>query len=134
MSRLIEDSLCYKCNVRPARTVYNGKCEECAMGISSPPLQYIRKEKLVTVEAGGLGEEELLSQPISNLSFPQKIINGLDNMGIMHVGELVQKTEQEILQEAKWFGPDTLEKIKRRLHSLGLGLKESKKTEGKRGV
>ncbi len=62
-----------------------------------------------------------LCRPVSELELSVRSINCLQNANIETIGELVQKTEQEMLQ-TKNFGRKSLNEIKAILENLGLYL------------
>ena len=81
-------------------------------------------------EAPAAGEEaephreplnEHLFRPVEGLPISVRAFNGLQNADIKYVGELVQKTEQEMLK-TKNFGRKSLNEIKEFLHEMGLSL------------
>jgi DNA-directed RNA polymerase subunit alpha len=78
--------------------------------------------------AGGEGESsrempvnENLFRPVEDLELSVRSANCLQNADIRYLGELVQKTEQEMLK-TKNFGRKSLNEIKEILHEMGLGL------------
>ncbi len=64
---------------------------------------------------------ELLSRPVSELELSVRAANCLKNAGIRYIGELVQKTDQEMLKTQN-FGRKSLNEIKAVLAELGLSL------------
>lgn len=62
-----------------------------------------------------------LYRPVSELELSVRSINCLQNAKIETIGELVQKTEQEMLK-TKNFGRKSLNEIKHILSTMGLGL------------
>jgi len=64
---------------------------------------------------------ELLSRPVSELELSVRAANCLKNAGIRYIGELVQKTDQEMLKTQN-FGRKSLNEIKTVLASMGLSL------------
>jgi len=62
-----------------------------------------------------------LYRPVSELELSVRSINCLQSAQIETIGELVQKTESEMLK-TKNFGRKSLNEIKETLASLGLGL------------
>ena len=78
--------------------------------------------------AGAQGEasressvNENLFRPVEDLELSVRSANCLQNADIRYLGELVQKTEQEMLK-TKNFGRKSLNEIKEILHEMGLGL------------
>jgi DNA-directed RNA polymerase subunit alpha len=81
--------------------------------------------------AGGLipgpepGEEEVsgvLAKPIEELDLTVRSYNCLKREGVTTVGELVEKTEDDLL-EIRNFGQKSIDEVKAKLEELGLGLK-----------
>lgn len=64
---------------------------------------------------------ENLFRTVDELEFSVRSQNCLQNAGIKYIGELVQKTEQEMLK-TKNFGRKSLNEIKSVLHDMGLEL------------
>jgi DNA-directed RNA polymerase subunit alpha len=62
-----------------------------------------------------------LYRPIEELSFSVRSANCLQSADIRYVGELVQRTENDLLK-TKNFGRKSLDEIKDALHSMGLEL------------
>jgi len=62
-----------------------------------------------------------LFRPVEDLELSVRSANCLQNADIRYLGELVQKTEQEMLK-TKNFGRKSLNEIKEILHEMGLGL------------
>lgn len=65
--------------------------------------------------------EELLQKTVEELEISARSINALKSIGVRYLGDLVTKTENELLQ-AKNFGKKSLEEIKSALEKLGLSL------------
>jgi DNA-directed RNA polymerase subunit alpha len=81
--------------------------------------------------AGGLvlgpepGEEEatgVLAQPIEDMDFTVRSYNCLKREGVSTIGDLVQKTEDDLL-EIRNFGQKSIDEVKAKLEELGLSLK-----------
>ena len=70
-------------------------------------------------DAGSVNEN--LYRPVSELELSVRSINCLQNAKIETIGELVQKTEAEMLK-TKNFGRKSLNEIKHILSSMGLSL------------
>jgi DNA-directed RNA polymerase subunit alpha len=64
---------------------------------------------------------EIFLRPVEGLSLSVRTFHGLRSADIRYVGELVQCTEQELL-EIKNFGRKSLNEIKAILADLGLSL------------
>ncbi|MCK4839403.1 MAG: DNA-directed RNA polymerase subunit alpha [Desulfobulbaceae bacterium] len=62
-----------------------------------------------------------LSRPVDDLELSVRSANCLRNASIMYIGELVQRTENEMLK-TKNFGRKSLNEIKQLLSEMGLGL------------
>ncbi len=71
------------------------------------------------LEAGAVNENYY--KPVEELELSVRAYNCLKNADIKYIGELVQKTEQEMLK-TKNFGKKSLNEIKEVLHSMGLSL------------
>ncbi len=67
------------------------------------------------------GKIEYLNRKIDELEFSVRSANCLKNADIYYIGELVQKTEQEMLK-TKNFGRKSLQEIQENLNSMGLHL------------
>jgi DNA-directed RNA polymerase subunit alpha len=73
-------------------------------------------------EAGGeIPLNDNLFRSVDDLELSVRSANCLQNADIRYVGELVQKSEQEMLK-TKNFGRKSLNEIKEILHEMGLGL------------
>ena len=77
------------------------------------------EERYIEPEAGLLNEN--LYRPVSELELSVRSINCLQNAKIETIGELVQKTEAEMLK-TKNFGRKSLNEIKHILSTMGLSL------------
>ena len=66
-------------------------------------------------------QNENLYRPVDDLELSVRSANCLQNADIKYIGELVQKTEQEMLK-TKNFGRKSLNEIKEILHEMGLSL------------
>ena len=81
------------------------------------------------IEAPALGEHaeirpafnEFLYRPVEGLPISVRAFNGLQNADIKYIGELVQRTEQDMLK-IKNFGRKSLNEIKEVLTDMGLSL------------
>lgn len=76
-------------------------------------------ETLVGAEEGHLGLNENLFRSVAELELSVRSANCLQNAGIKYIGELVQKTEAEMLK-TKNFGRKSLNEIKEILREMGL--------------
>ncbi len=82
----------------------------------------IEEEKpLGPVPAEETDLSEILSKTVDELEISARSVNALKAMGIIYIGQLVQKGESELLQ-AKNFGRKSLEEIKTALSKVGLNL------------
>jgi DNA-directed RNA polymerase subunit alpha len=68
-----------------------------------------------------LPQNENLYRPVDDLELSVRSANCLQNADIKYIGELVQRTEQEMLK-TKNFGRKSLNEIKEILHEMGLSL------------
>lgn len=64
-----------------------------------------------------------LMMPIDDMDFSVRSYNCLKREGITTVGELVQKTEQDLL-DIRNFGQKSIEEVKQKLAEMGLSLKQ----------
>jgi DNA-directed RNA polymerase subunit alpha len=67
---------------------------------------------------------ELLNKPLSEIEFSGRSRKCLQRLNLMSVGDLIQKTEAELLS-TKNFGQTSLTEIKQRLEDLGLSLRSA---------
>jgi DNA-directed RNA polymerase subunit alpha len=81
--------------------------------------------------AGGLvlgpepGEDEqsgIMAKPIEDMDLTVRSYNCLKREGITSVGELVQKSEEDLL-EIRNFGQKSIDEVKAKLEEMGLGLR-----------
>jgi DNA-directed RNA polymerase subunit alpha len=72
-------------------------------------------------EGRELPQNENLYRPVDDLELSVRSANCLQNADIKYIGELVQKSEQEMLK-TKNFGRKSLNEIKEFLHEMGLSL------------
>jgi DNA-directed RNA polymerase subunit alpha len=75
------------------------------------------------------GSDEKLSTPISALDLSIRASNCLEAEGIQTVGELVAKTEDELLK-FKNFGRTSLREVEKKLEALGLSIVKGGATSG----
>jgi DNA-directed RNA polymerase subunit alpha len=82
-------------------------------------------EEVEMPEEGAILEEgavnENLYKPVEELELSVRAYNCLKNADIKYIGELVQRSEQEMLK-TKNFGKKSLNEIKDVLHEMGLSL------------
>ena len=72
------------------------------------------------------GEEEasgILAQPIEDMDLTVRSYNCLKREGVATVGDLVQKTEEDLL-EIRNFGQKSIDEVKAKLEEMGLGLRK----------
>jgi DNA-directed RNA polymerase subunit alpha len=74
-----------------------------------------------TQDAEDDGIDEVLAQPIDHLDLSVRSMNCLKSDDIFRVGDLVQRSEQEMLRTPN-FGRKSLTEIKEVLENMGLGL------------
>jgi len=67
---------------------------------------------------------EILNKPVSELNLSVRGRRAMERLGVRTIGDLTQKTEEELLQ-CKNFGETSIREVKEKLKSLGLSLKES---------
>ncbi|MGB6410055.1 MAG: DNA-directed RNA polymerase subunit alpha [Candidatus Deferrimicrobiaceae bacterium] len=76
-------------------------------------------EEIAILEVGAINEN--LYKPVEELELSVRAFNCLKNADIKFIGELVQRSEQEMLK-TKNFGKKSLNEIKDVLHEMGLSL------------
>ncbi|HEY3227404.1 MAG TPA: DNA-directed RNA polymerase subunit alpha C-terminal domain-containing protein, partial [Planctomycetota bacterium] len=64
---------------------------------------------------------QVLGQPLADVTFSQRVRNALQKLGLTTLGDLVQRTEEELL-EIPNFGKTSLREVKEFLTSKGLNL------------
>jgi DNA-directed RNA polymerase subunit alpha len=64
-----------------------------------------------------------MALPIEELDFSVRSYNCLKREGIMSVGDLVQRTEQDLL-DIRNFGQKSIDEVKQKLAEMGLGLRD----------
>jgi DNA-directed RNA polymerase subunit alpha len=70
------------------------------------------------------GEDEVsgvLAQPIEDMDLTVRSYNCLKREGVTTVGELIQKSEDDLL-EIRNFGQKSIDEVKAKLEDMGLGL------------
>lgn len=78
-------------------------------------------EDEVTQDSDDVGIADVLAQPIDHLDLSVRSMNCLKSDDIFRVGDLVQRTEQEMLRTPN-FGRKSLTEIKEVLENMGLSL------------
>jgi len=105
------DALTYAARVaRDQMSIFAGVEEE----IETPLIEPGAPEARPTIN-------ELLYRPVEGLPISVRAFNGLQNADIKYIGELVQRTEQDMLK-IKNFGRKSLNEIKEVLADMGLSL------------
>ncbi|HEX2150255.1 MAG TPA: DNA-directed RNA polymerase subunit alpha C-terminal domain-containing protein, partial [Actinomycetota bacterium] len=74
-------------------------------------------------EPGGEGDGTDLSLPIEEMDFSVRSYNCLKREGVTNIGQLVEKSEQDLL-DIRNFGQKSIDEVKQKLAELGLGLKQ----------
>jgi DNA-directed RNA polymerase subunit alpha len=93
----------------------------------NPFVQYSELGRQVhAISRGGPGSaeaqlEQKLNMPVSELRLSVRANNCLESDGIMTVRDLVQRTEDQLL-EVRNFGETTLSEVREKLHSMNLHL------------
>jgi DNA-directed RNA polymerase subunit alpha len=72
--------------------------------------------------AAPLGDPEVLARPTSSLQLSVRSRKCLQTLGVATIGDLVSKTEAELLSSRN-FGQTSLNEIRSRLSEVGLGLR-----------
>ena len=83
----------------------------------------IEQEEAAKREKSGAASKDIMDKPVSELELSVRAANCLKNAAIQTIGELVQKTENEML-ETKNFGIKSLNEIKDLLASMGFSFKQ----------
>ncbi|HVN91987.1 MAG TPA: DNA-directed RNA polymerase subunit alpha [Candidatus Binataceae bacterium] len=106
------DALTYAARVmRDQMSIFAGVEEEVA----------IRPAEITPVQEQHPAFNEHLYRPVEGLPISVRAFNGLQNADIKYIGELVQRTEQDMLR-IKNFGRKSLNEIKEVLTDMGLSL------------
>ena len=71
-----------------------------------------------------MAQASTLALPIEELDFSVRSYNCLKREGIGTVGDLIQRTEQDLL-DIRNFGQKSIDEVKAKLAEMGLGLRES---------
>lgn len=74
-------------------------------------------------EPGAAGESPDLSLPIEDMDFSVRSYNCLKREGVVNVGQLVEKSEQDLL-DIRNFGQKSIDEVKQKLAEMGLSLKQ----------
>ena len=115
-SILPEDALAYAAKTLREQLVVFINFDEEAADIEAAKQE--RKEEVEDI----LGTEEVLFKPIEELELSARSLNCLRKAGIEFVGDLIQKSDEELLNMEN-FGKRSLEEVKEKLSELELGLK-----------
>lgn len=92
--------------------------------------QALEEEEVAAATAGAARRRELaemaskLATPLSNLGLSVRSRRCMEELGLVTVGDLVQKTEEDLLA-CRNFGQVSLKEVKEKLSELGLTLKPS---------
>jgi len=78
-----------------------------------------------TKSDGNKTAEKVLEKKLEDLEITGRTVNSLNAAGIATIGELIQKSKEEIL-EIKGIGPKSFEDLEKMLNENGLSLKDSK--------
>lgn len=70
-------------------------------------------------------KEDVLKQTVASLEFSVRSRNCMNRLGIRSVGDLIQRSEQDLLS-AKNFGETSLNEIKTKLAEMGLSLRQGR--------
>lgn len=87
--------------------------EEMDEGLEQP----MEEEPLIT------DEDEILGRPVETMEFSGRSRKAIEALGVLTIGDLIQKTEAELLS-VKNFGYTSLNEVKRKLDEMGLSLRE----------
>jgi DNA-directed RNA polymerase subunit alpha len=71
-----------------------------------------------------MAQASTLALPIEELDFSVRSYNCLKREGVGTVGDLVQRTEQDLL-DIRNFGQKSIDEVKAKLAEMGLSLRES---------
>ena len=78
----------------------------------------------IMVEREEEGQDRILEMPIEELDLSVRSFNCLKRAGINTIGQLVEKTDEEMIK-VRNLGKKSLEEVKQKLAALGLSLKPS---------
>lgn len=123
--------ICRICNKAPAHPAYGDVCENCAVDAwgcaRSSTSRAIFEEKGVDASPEwfkDLSRERQLSRSITELELSVRVLNRLSENGINTIGDLIQKTAEDLLG-LRGVREGALAEIKEKLNVLGLKLRES---------
>jgi len=71
----------------------------------------------------GTSQEHLIDKPVTELDLSVRARKALQLLGVQTIGDLCARTEAELLG-VKNFGTTSLNEVKERLATLGIGLRE----------
>ncbi|MFZ1889492.1 MAG: DNA-directed RNA polymerase subunit alpha [Candidatus Binataceae bacterium] len=107
------EALTYAARVmRDQMSIFAGVEEEAEIGAVAPGVEGSQERPTLN---------ELLYRPVEGLPISVRAFNGLQNADIKYIGELVQRTEQDMLK-IKNFGRKSLNEIKEVLTDMSLSL------------
>ena len=106
-----EDALAYAAKIMKQQLTVFINFDEREVDIADK----LEEEKEIT------GTEDVLFSSIEDMDLSARSLNCLRKAGVGHAGDLIQKTEEELLNLEN-FGKRSLLEIKERLSELGLGL------------
>jgi DNA-directed RNA polymerase subunit alpha len=106
-----EDALAYAAKIMKQQLTVFINFDEREVDIADK----LEEEKEIT------GTEDVLFTSIEDMDLSARSLNCLRKAGVGHAGDLIQKTEEELLNLEN-FGKRSLLEIKERLSELGLGL------------
>ncbi len=107
------EALTYAARVmRDQMSIFAGVEEEAETGAAAPGIEGSQERPTLN---------ELLYRPVEGLPISVRAFNGLQNADIKYIGELVQRTEQDMLK-IKNFGRKSLNEIKEVLTDMSLSL------------
>ena len=88
--------------------------------------QEVEESEVERVRQALTGEresDERLSRPVSSLDLSVRSRRCMDTLGVSTVGELIQKTPQELMS-CKNFGQTSLDEVRRKVGEIGLALRD----------
>jgi DNA-directed RNA polymerase subunit alpha len=80
------------------------------------------EEVAVEIEEPSAGEQEIYSQPITELNLSVRARKCTTKLGINSIGELVRRTAEDLM-ECKNFGVTSLNEVREKLTERGLKLR-----------
>lgn len=109
--------------LRGQHSELEGRCQKLRQIMASIPVPASdESESQISRFGGPTKETDLIDKlifPVANLNFSVRTRNCLRTLGIHSIGQLVQKTEADLLRK-KNFGRQSLKEVKDLLQSLGL--------------